>query len=168
MEFITRGFKWLVDGDGGWLSVNHKERAIKDFIDNLEDKPYKVTIKPHRQKRSLDANSYAWTLINEIANVLRISKDECYLMMLKRYGQSELIKLLTKGLPILLKAVKYYEVIKEDGECTYVKVFAGSSEYDSREMAILIDGIISEAKELGIETMTREELERMKGAPNEI
>lgn len=115
-----------------------------------------------KKKRSLDANAYMWSLVNEIANVLRISKDECYLTMLKRYGQSQRIKVLKEGLPILLKAVKYYELGKEEGGCIYIKVFAGSSEYDTREMTILIDGIIGEAKELGIETMTPSEIERIK------
>ena len=38
----------------------------------------------------------------------------------------------------------------------------GSSRYDSAEMAHLLDGLISECKQLGIETATPEELERMK------
>jgi hypothetical protein len=38
----------------------------------------------------------------------------------------------------------------------------GSHTYDSREMSRLIDGTVSEAKELGIETLSPAELERMK------
>lgn len=44
---------------------------------------------------------------------------------------------------------------------TYV-MLKGSSRYDSAEMAHLLDGLISECKQLGIETATPEELERMK------
>lgn len=40
----------------------------------------------------------------------------------------------------------------------------GSHEMDSKEMARLIDSTIVEAKELGIETLTCEELERMKAS----
>lgn len=167
MEFVTKAFKWIMNDEGCWLWINHPDKkVVQDFILSLEDKPYQVTIKPYRAKRSLDANGYCWHLINQIANVMRISKEECYLIMLKRYGQMQVIKLLTAGLPILLKAVKYYEIMKEDGDCTYVKVYAGSSEYDTKEMAILIDGIVSEAKELGIDTMTPQEIERMKGEWN--
>ena len=50
---------------------------------------------------------------------------------------------------------------------THYKIYKGSSEYDSREMAILIDGVISEAKEMGIETMTPQELERLKKSWNQ-
>lgn len=123
-----------------------------------------ITIKPYRKKRSLNANAYAWQLITEIANVVRAPKEDIYLTMLKRYGQSELISVLSH-IPIN-GFVKYYE---ETGESTlngkqfkHYRVFKGSSEFDSREMAILIDGIVSEAQALGIQTETPEELARIK------
>ena len=40
----------------------------------------------------------------------------------------------------------------------------GSSEYDTKEMSHLIDGLVSECKEMGIETLPPEELERMMAA----
>jgi hypothetical protein len=129
-------------------------------------KALSVEIKQHRQKRSLDSNAYAWAMINEIGNVLRMSKDEVYLMMLKRYGQSAIISVQDIAVETLRKTVKYYEEI---GEATlngkhfkHFKVYAGSSEYDTREMSIFIDGIVSEAKDLGIETMTPDELANLK------
>lgn len=140
-----------------------QKNVIEPLYDLLTDDKVKVCkIDHYKKKRSLNANSYAWVLITEIANKLRASKDEVYLQMLKRYGQSQIIKLLTEGLPILLRAIKYYEIIKEDGDCTYVKVYTGSSEYDTKEMAILIDGIVSEATELKIPTMTPAEIQRLK------
>lgn len=123
-----------------------------------------ISVKPYRNKRSLNANAYAWQLITEIANVLRAPKEEIYLKLLKRYGQSELISALAH-IPIN-GFVKYYE---EAGESTlngkqfkHYRVYKGSSEFDSREMAILIDGIVSEAQALGIQTETPEELARIK------
>ena len=38
----------------------------------------------------------------------------------------------------------------------------GSSEYDTGEMSRFIDGVISECKELGIQTMTPDEIEELK------
>ena len=43
----------------------------------------------------------------------------------------------------------------------YWRFWVGSSEYDSAEMSVFINGIIEEAKELGIETLPPDELERM-------
>ena len=63
-------------------------------------------------------------------------------------------------------SVKYCEEagtsVLNGKEFTHVKVYKGSSEFDKREMSILIDGIVDEAKTLGIETLTSAELERMK------
>jgi hypothetical protein len=125
-----------------------------------------VEIKEHRKKRSLDSNAYAWHLINEIANVLRSSKDEVYLQMLKRYGQSAVISVIDKAADTFRKSVKYCEDMGEadmgDKHFIHIRVFMGSSEFDTRMMSIFIDGIVSEAKELGIETMTFDELAKMK------
>jgi hypothetical protein len=150
------------------LSVN-EVNDFKQLVDELKDKEkLSLEIKQYREKRSLNANNYAWKLITEIANVLRASKDEIYLLMLKRYGQSEIISVLSH-IPID-NYVKYFE---EAGEGTlngklfkHYRVFKGSSEFDSREMAIFIDGIVSEAKELFIQTMTPNQIAEMKAMWN--
>ena len=123
----------------------------------------KFEITEYHPKRSLSANAYAWALINKIADALRKSKEEVYLQMLKDYGQSEFVSVLSN---INVKGYfKYYEEYGkghvEGREFTHYKVYKGSSEFDSKEMAVLIDGIIQEARQLGIETITPAEKERM-------
>ena len=84
--------------------------------------------------------------------------------MLKKYGQSEIVSVLSDI--NVTGYFKYFEEIAtvrlQGKNFTHYKVFKGSSEYDSREMAVLIDGIVSEAKELGIETLPNDEIERIK------
>jgi hypothetical protein len=103
-------------------------------------------------------------LIGKIADAVRAGKDEIYLKCLKRYGQSELISVLSH-VPIG-NYVKYYEEAGEsklNGKMfTHYRVYKGSSEFDSREMSIFIDGVCSEAKHLGIATETPDEIARMK------
>ena len=111
----------------------------------------------------MSANAYAWVLINKIADVLRKSKEEVYFQMLKDYGQSEFVSVLSS---IDVKGYfKYYEEYGkghvEGREFTHYKVYKGSSEFDSKEMAILIDGIVQEAKALDIETRTPAEIDEM-------
>lgn len=129
-----------------------------------QDKDKVFEIKEHKEKRSLNANAYAWSLISKIADALRMSKEECYLLMLKRYGQSEIVSVLSEI--DVSGYFKYYEPIAtatlQGKEFTHYKIFKGSSEYDTREMSILIDGIISEAKEMDIETLPPGEVERLK------
>lgn len=142
--------------------VGKADEVIKWLLNQDREKLFEI--KPYRQKRSLNANAYAWVLINEIANRLRTSKDEVYLEMLKRYGQSKVISVLSEI--DISRFVKYYEEIGkghvEGKEFTHYRCFIGSSEYDSREMAILIDGIVDEAQELGIDTLPTTAVERMK------
>ena len=129
-----------------------------------QDKEKVFEIKEHKLKRSLNSNSYCWVLITKIADVLRTDKEQVYLTMLKRYGQSELVSVLSN---INISGYfKYYEVAGtstlNNKEFTHYKVFKGSSEYDTREMSVLIDGIVSEAKQMGIETLPPDEIEILK------
>ena len=140
------------------------QQIIEWLFNQDRDKVFEI--KEHREKRSLTANAYAWALIGKIADVLRTSKDEVYLLMLKRYGQSEVVSVLS--FIDVSGYFKYYEKIGsgtvQGKEFSHYRIFRGSSEYDSKEMAILIDGIISEAKELEIETLPPREIERLKKA----
>ena len=134
--------KWLFDQDRGKISK----------------------IEEYKQKRSLTANAYFWVLVNEIANVTNQSKDEIHLQMLKEYGQNEVFS--SRSDIDVSRYLKYYEEIgkgKVNGkEFTHYRVFKGSSEMDSREMAILIDGVVQEAEQLGIPTLTPAEIARLK------
>ena len=146
------------------LEVNERN-DFEQLVDDMKDKDkLSVEIKQFRQHRSLNANAYAWLLIGQIADIVRAGKDEVYLKLLKRYGQSELISVLSH-VPIA-NYVKYYEEAGEsklNGKMfTHYRVYKGSSEFDTREMSIFIDGVVSEAKELGIQTETPNQLAEMK------
>ena len=154
------------------LEVN-EAGVIESQIDSLKtiDK-LKVKIAKWTNKRSLDANAYFHVLIGKIADVMHISKAQCKNMMITRYGQPEMID----GEPMIYKTnapVKYMNeletlqticvrVLEENGkEVFFYKVYRGSHTYDSKEMSILIEGTVNEARDLGIETLPPEELARM-------
>ena len=127
------------------------------------DKEKIYEIKEYKQKRSLNQNSYAWKLITELGNVLRKSKEEVYFEMLKAYGQSEIISMLSTISPV--GYFKYYEEIGtgivNGKDFTHYKIYKGSSEFDSKEMSIFIDGIVQEAKQLNIQTLEDIEIEEL-------
>ncbi len=156
------------------LELNEDDK-VKKVYDQLHDKQLiDIDIKNHKKKRSLDANNYSWHLITEIANVLRVSKDEMYEYLIVKHGQplynedgsrSQLF------LPYGSDPRIYNLHLKNIGTeydlntaLTHYEVYRGQSDYDTREMAVFIDGLVDEAKELGIETLTYDELERMKAA----
>ena len=138
----------------------------QDLIQYLfeQDRDKLFEIKEYKEKRSLSQNAYAWKLINEIGNKIGKSKEKVYLQMLKDYGQHEVISMLSTIEP--KGYFKYYEVIGtgivNDKEFTHYKIFKGSSEFNTLEMKIFIDGIIQEATQIGIPTITEKELESMR------
>ncbi len=146
------------------LEMNEATEA-RSMIDELKSQEkLALKIDKYREKRSLNANAYAWSLIGKIGNSTRASKEEVYFKMLKDYGQSDLVSVLSH-----IPVEHYFKYYEEAGESTlngklftHYRVYKGSSEFDTREMSIFIDGIVSEAKNLGIETMTPNEIARMK------
>lgn len=129
-------------------------QEIRRFAYSFKAGNYEIERK--RKKRSTDANALCWKLCTEIANVLRSDKDSIYVEMLKRYGQSDIVSVIS-GVDVK-GYFKYFDVFGKgyvkDKEFTHYKVYKGSSEYDVREMSILLDGIIDEAKALDIEVIS--------------
>ena len=126
----------------------------------------------HRKKRSLDANAYFHVLVGKIAEAQTISKAKAKNILICRYGQAET---LPDGSPLVYKTnapVEYMMElesihsipVKYTDDATFYKIYRGSHTYDSKEMSALIDGTVADAKELGIETMTPAEIERMVNA----
>lgn len=154
------------------FEVDRDSKGIaQQLVDDLRDGYLSVEVKRYREKRSLDANAYAWVLLGKMADKLTqmgtpISKDELYEQELRKYGQGAVIKLsptspvkpddLLRGFRIWEAHEKMYSELNR-----YYRVWVGSSHYNTEEMSVFIDGIIEDAKELGIETLPPAELERM-------
>ncbi len=146
------------------LQIQKEAAEIKGILS--KGKELSVEVKQYKHKRSLDANAYLWVLLSEIAAVLHTTKDELYLIMLERYGV--FTHIVVK--PNLVDKVKeQWRTVKELGpievngkEGIQLQCYFGSSTYDTKEMSRLIDGIVSECKEIGIETMQPNELAAIK------
>lgn len=140
-----------------------KPIQLIQFLYN-EDKDKLYQIKEYRQKRTLSQNSYAWVLINELANKMRISKEDMYISLLEDYSQCLMIPVEKGKKPDgYFKYYKYITTTTINGkEADYYKVFKGSSEFDTEEMSIFLDGIIQECKQVGIQTLDELELENLR------
>lgn len=138
-------------------------KAIMDFL-FYQDKDKIFEVKEVKKHRTLTQNAYAWSLINELANVLKLSKEETYLKMLKDYGQVAIVSL--KSDININGFFKYYEVmgtgVINNKEFIHYKIFKGSSEFDKKEMTIFLDGIIQECENVGIPTLTKEQIDKLK------
>lgn len=132
----------------------------------------KLTIKAtkYRQKRSLDANAYFHVLVGKIADELTISKAKAKNVLICKYGQPQLVP---DGNIMVYKTNAPEEFMWEqerlhaipvgyEDNATFYKIYRGSHTYNTKEMSLLIDGAVADAKELEIETATPDELARMK------
>ncbi len=139
-------------------------QQIIQWLFQQKDLTKKYEIKEHRQRRSLNQNAYAWELIGKIADIMRKSKEEVYLGMLRDYGQSQIISVRAD-----IDINGYFKYFEKFGagtvngkEFTHYKIYKGSSEFDTMEMTIFLDGIIQEAQALGIDTLTPNQLAELK------
>lgn len=170
-----------------WGSGRHNitfainEQVTQEMIDEIKDSKLCIEAKKYREKRSLNANSYFHVLVGKLADELRISKPRCKNILLSRYGQPYLLE---NDAPAVIKSnVPASQILEleephcfpcgskiENGqEVTFYKMLRGSHTYDTREMSILIDGTVEECKDMGIETLTPNELAKLKslwGAKN--
>jgi len=146
------------------FSVNEKSSLSEiEKIQNLEK--LSIEAKQYRAKRSLDANALLWACLSEIAVALRTDKWDVYLMMLKRYGKYTYICVK----PNIVDAVKaQWRECEEIGtvningqEAVQLLCYFGSSTYDTKEMSVLIDGVVSEMKEMGLQTPESKEIRRI-------
>ena len=131
-----------------------------------------ITAKRITQRRSLNANAYFHVLVGKIAEKLNISKARAKNELLGRYGQREIDN---SGQVIISVRSDIDMLEREDLHCvpvgyatlngkdfTHWAIVRPSHTYDNLEMNALITGTVDEAKELGIETESPAEIERMK------
>lgn len=142
--------------------IGNVEQIIHWLFNQDKDKLFEI--KEKKKQRTLTQNSYAWELITQLANALKLSKEDLYLKMLEDYGQSSLISV--KSDIVISGFVKYYKEVGRsklnDTEFTHYKIYKGSSQFDTYEMGIFIDGIIHECESVGIPTLTKEQVNNLK------
>lgn len=156
---------------------NQALSEIMKSANEFQGKVVEISIQEYKEKRkrSLDANNYMWLLFDKIAKhpSIKSNKDEIYIHMLEKYGVFIYVPATEEQIADLRKV---FRIVRERGECFLetrsgreltcqtCQCYKGSSLYDIKEMAHLVDGVVSDAKELGIDTMTPTELEKMKSS----
>lgn len=159
--------------------ITHNPQLILelDGQDNLgeydvlkDEKSLDIEIAKIKEKRSNDANSYMWVLCQDIAEVIRSTKLEVYRKAISEVGQFEVLPIKDEAVRRFIDGWQhkgYGWICETIGESkfrgfTNVIAYYGSSVYDTKSMSILVDYVVEEAKELGIETMPPDELQALK------
>ena len=161
-------------------SLEHKILLTFEVTEDFEDaaevcnKLYKekcdLTVKKFARKRSRDANAYCWALCEELAKVIQAIKEEVYRQAIKEVGISRDIEILEDAAKTMQTAWKgngvgWFSEIVDYGEndgFLLIRFYYGTSVYNSKQMARLIDHLVEECKEHHIETEPPEVLALMK------
>ena len=152
------------------ITVTVTDTDYRPAFDDLAGVEVEVEIKRHRKRRSLDANAYAWALINRIAAATGQPPKQIYREAIRDVGGvSDIVCAQDRALDALRTGWEAHGIgwvtdtmpSKIDG-CTNVILYYGSSTYDTAQMTRLIDIIIQEAKAIGIETDTPETIARLQ------
>jgi len=156
--------------DGGWVVSIATPFDLRELFDELGDAEIDFEIKKHRRSRSLDANSMCWVIINQIAEKLRLSPEEVYQEAIRNVGGvSGIVGVKDCFVDAYCRAWEskgigfQAEVLPTTGKegWSNVRVWLGSSQYDTKQMSDLISGLITEAESLGIATITPKEEARL-------
>lgn len=160
-------------------SIDGKPRITfeVDSFDELQglNGELRIDVKENRGHRSLSANAYFHKLVGLMADAMNppISKAKCKNLMMGRYGQREMMdgKFVTFSSevePDILLELEYIHLhpvgigYANEKKFFHYAVLKPTHEFDSKEMACLIDGTVQDAKEMGVRTETPDEIERMK------
>lgn len=150
------------------LSFNRKQRLTieldSDFRSDykaLRESDVSIEVKKWREKRSLDANAYAWVLMDKLAAQTGIEKTLWYRSCIHEIGgNSETVCVVNAAVDKLRDGWEHNglgwqtETLPSKLEgCTNVVLYYGSSTYDTAQMSRLIDLLVQECRQQGIETL---------------
>ena len=133
-----------------------------------QDREKVFEIKEHKQKRSLNANSYCWVLLQKLADILHTTKEELYKKYIREKGIFRIITIDNQAVDTFIhlwqeKGLGWIcDVSNRGNNSTDLIAYYGSSSYNSKQMANYIDFLVEECKTQGIETLTPQELESLK------
>lgn len=150
--------------------------SIPQLVRLRENGKLNISMKKYSGKRSLDANAYYWKLLSELARALNTSNEEMHNLLLESYGtlaEDNDGNMIVHFLPETEDYQRYkHEHYKPTGEnieydgIRFYKFYRikGSSQYNTREMSRLIDGLVYECQNMDIETLPPDQIERMMKA----
>ena len=136
---------------------------VRDMVDQYGDREIELTVSLPRKKRSLSANAYAWVLIGKLAAELGQTKTLIYRSAIRDIGDNyDIVYVQTRAIEAFRagwdhrkdESGWFTEILDQDDDGAQIICYYGSSVYDTRQMAALIDYLVQEAKAYGIETMT--------------
>lgn len=162
----------IQDERGAWVSLLLDKQDVPEtrrFILNRKDKVYSADLKEYREKRSLDANSYYWRLVGELAKAIGTAPEDIYRRHIKDIGNYEVICIQEHALDDFSRQwtsghLGRFVDTRESKlpGCVTVLAYYGSSDFDKAQMSRLIENCIQDCQSVGIETLPEDKLSLLK------
>lgn len=139
---------------------------LKDICDIMQrGKAVTAAFDIKKTKRTLDQNALLWALLTLYAEALgggrrgSVQPEDIYYQMLNKYGVAQFLVIQSEAVETLRMHYRDIKVIDDavvvrNGKRTpakLVKCILGSSRYDTKEMAQLIDGVFDELAAIGVD-----------------
>ncbi|WMI81811.1 hypothetical protein [Anaerotignum sp. MB30-C6] len=146
--------------------------ALTEKINSLNADKLTLKVSKFRKGRSLNANKYMWVLCGKLAEKLNITKDEVYREHIRDIGVFRTAEIDEKAADTMIHIwglrgrgwiTERLDHAEHEG-FVLIAFYYGSSVYNTKQMSRLIDAIVHDCKEQGIETMTPNELQALKEA----
>lgn len=138
-------------------------KQVEQLVNGFNTKK-EYEIREAKQKRSLNSNSYMWTLADKLAEKLHSTKEEIYRIAVANVGVFTEIKVADVEAAKRFKQIWQHNGVgwltKTINETT-IQAYYGSSTYNTQEMARLIDFLQDECKRQGIEVRPQWEVDAM-------
>lgn len=149
-----------------------ENRFLDAIIQKIKSGRYEFLLRRKKKKKSLSANAYMWVLCDEIARILQSTKDEVYKQAVANVG---VFFPLSCESAAFARARAVWEsqgagffcnVTREQAGRTEFNAYVGSSQYTQEELSRLIEELVAEAENLGIDTRASRECRALIGWRN--
>ena len=149
------------------ISKYATRQLVKNFRQN--NKLLELKLDYFTKHRSLDQNALLWALLGEYAQFLNggrkaeITEEDLYYKLLEKHGVAIFLRVREDAFETLKQVYKKVQVIDRNVikgiACVTCKCWIGSSNYDTKQMTDLIDGLLDEMEQAGVRTETVHQLE---------
>ena len=124
-------------------------------------------IEVKRKKRSKNANSYFWELLQKLCFEMNVDLIEEYRKRVKELGICQTFELDNKNLATFEhlwneRGIAWFtEKVEQGTNKTIINAYYGSSSYNSKQFSKLLDNLVQDCKEVGIQTLDELEIQEL-------
>lgn len=157
VELIRAGGNVWINVRCPLADVANAEIAVNNALEAIsKGRHVDLRFDVERTPRSTNANAMLWACLSDIALAIGADKWDVYLEVLKRYTKPTMVVIGEAKLEAFRRMYREIEVVSETSwqgqKALLVACYVGSSNLSKDEFSRLLDGVLSEMRDVGLET----------------